>query len=384
MRIGIDCTAAVAEGAGIGRFTRELVGALLARTGDDRYVLLGPCGSRPLEGMVMGGNAEWRTLPFSSRMASILWHRLHLPLSVERFTGRLDVFHATDYTLPPLSKAAGAVTIHDLSFIVHPEFAEPRLVRFLEREAAASVRAAELVLADSESSRADIINYFGASPGRVAVVYGGVSDSFHPISDPAALPAVRQRYELPEAYLLGVGRIEPRKNWAGLVTAYRSLRDRMPDAPPLVIAGGRGWLCQPIFDAVEALGLSNHVRFLGYVPDQDLPALLTGATCFLFPSFYEGFGLPPLEAMACGTPVIAGNTSSLPEVLGDAALLVDPRDIAGIADAMFQVLTHPELRDDLQLRGLGRVQGFRWDQAAERLSAAYHLLDRSSAVPVPA
>ncbi|MEK7215932.1 MAG: glycosyltransferase family 1 protein, partial [Chloroflexota bacterium] len=340
--------------------------------------------SRPPEGMASGLNAEWRTLPFSSRMSSIIWHRLHLPLSVERFTGSLDVFHATDYTLPPLSNAAGAATIHDLSFIVHPEFAEPRLVRFLERAAAASVRNAKLVLADSESTRSDIIRYFGASPDRVAVVYGGVSDSFRPVSDPAALSAMRERYGLPTAYLLGVGRIEPRKNWAGLLTAYRSLRDRMPDAPPLVIAGGRGWLFQPIFDAVDELGLSNQVRFLGYIPDSDLPALLTGATCFLFPSFYEGFGLPPLEAMACGTPVIAGNTSSLPEVLGEAALFIDPRDISSIADAMFQVLMRRELRDDLRLQGLERVQGFRWQHAAARLAAAYHLLDRSPAVPVSA
>lgn len=384
MRIGIDYTAAVAEGAGIGRFTRELVGALVAKDRGDRYVLVAPRGSQPPAGIAANPRVTWKSLPFSSRQAAIIWHRLRLPLPVERFTGRLDVYHATGYTLPPLAEAAGVVTIHDLSFLAHPEFAEPRLVRFLERTVAASARKAKLLLADSESTRNDIIKYFGAPPQRVAVVYGGVSDDFRPISDPAVLSYVRSRYDLPDDYLLGVGRLEPRKNWKGLLAAYRKLRDRRPDAPPLLIGGGKGWLFQPIFDAVDELGLRQHVRFLGYIPEPDLPALLTRAMCFVFPSFYEGFGLPPLEAMACGAPVIAGNTSSLPEVLGDAAWLVDPWDIDAIAEAMLQALAHPELRTDLRTRGMKQAERFRWDRAAERLSAAYQSLARSPSAPVSA
>ncbi len=376
MRIGIDCTAAVEQAAGIGRFTRELASAMLRQPHQQELVLLAPRGAPRPNWVPPEARIMWCTLPFSSRLASILWQRLRLPVSVQRFTGPLDLYHAPDYLLPPLGGCPGAVTIHDLSFLRHPELAEPRLVRYLEQRVPAAIAGANLIMADSEHTRQDIIKYFKVPNEQIAVVHGGVSDRFQP-APAAATAAVRARYGLPERMLLMVSRLEPRKNIVGLLNAYRIFRDRSKMDVPLVIAGSKGWRYQPIFDTVAQLNLTSWVHFLGHVPDEDLPALLTSATIFVYPSFYEGFGLPPLEAMACGVPVIASNTSSLPEVLGNAAMTVTPTDTEGLANAIELLLNEEALRVDLGARGKAQAMRFTWEAAAEQQLTAYQRLDRS-------
>ncbi|MSQ09791.1 MAG: glycosyltransferase family 1 protein [Dehalococcoidia bacterium] len=371
MRIGIDVTAAIEEHAGIGRLTRELVTALVRTEASHQYVLLGPRGAQFPENLVGAPSVSTARLPLPSRLMGILWHRLRLPLAVDIWTGPLDLYHATDYTLPP-HRAAAAVTVHDLSFLRHPEYVFPALRRFLEQAVPQATADAAVVLADSEHTRADLVQLLNVAPTRVRVVYGGVSAGFTP-SPAEAVAAACARYALePGRYLFTLGRIEPRKNVAGLLGAFRIMIDRGQAAGlSLAIAGSPGWLYQPIYDTVDELKLAGRVRFLGSVPDADLPPLLTGAACFAFPSFYEGFGLPPLEALACGAPVVASDASCLPEVLGEAALYAAPADAEGLAGAMALLLTDQDLRRQQQQRGLERARRFTWEAAAGQLIAAY-------------
>ena len=381
MRIGIDYTAAVEEEAGIGRFVRELTAALVAQTTDHHFLLLAPRSATPPDWVGSLPRVGWAPLPFSARLSAVLWQRLKLPLPIEWFTGAIDLFHATDYALPPLGRIPGVVTVHDLSFLRHPELAEPRLARYLAQVVPRALAQSTLVLADSEHTRQEVLASFDLPAEKVAVVYGGVSGSFQPIEDSGVLEETRVRYGLPGRYLFNLGRLEPRKNLPGLFRGYRLLLDRGQADMPLVIGGGKGWLYQPIFEAVEELGLRDRVRFLGHVPEADLPALLAGASAFIYPSYYEGFGLPPLEAMACGAPVVSSNTSSLPEVLGDAALLVSPDDSEALAEAVALVLSDDALRRDLRQRGLACARRFSWAAAARQLLAAYQRAVEPSKTP---
>ena len=371
MRIGVDFTPAVSEQAGIGRLTRELFRAVLEIDDRNEYVFVAPKSAKPPDWITEHPRARWATLPVSAHTATVLWHRLGLPISIERFTGPIDIFHGTDYLLPPLNAARGIVTVHDLSYRVHPEFAEPSLVRYLDKQVPDSLHRAALVLADSESTRQDIIEHYHIDPERITVVYGGVRDVFRPIEDPVELTRVRACYALPDEFLLTVSRLEPRKNLPTLFRSYRQLLNEHEAVPPLLVGGGKGWQYESIFSTVEELGLTKCVRFLGFVADEDLPGLLTQASIFLYPSFYEGFGLPPLEAMACRTPVIAANTSSLPEVLGDAALQVSPTDVDGLARAITLLLHDDSLRQTLSERGLAQAKRFTWQAAARELLHAY-------------
>ena len=199
----------------------------------------------------------------------------------------------------------------------------------------------------------------------------GCDPRFQPVADKAALKSVRRRLKLDDAYILHVGTIEPRKNLSTLVRAYARLRREHRLTPELVLAGEPGWMYQPTVRLVEELGLRNSVHFIGRVPAAELPAVYSAADLLVFPSLYEGFGLPPLEAMTCGTPVVASNVSSLPEVVGDAGLLVDPRDETALAEAMFRALTDTDLRQQMRERGLQRAKGFSWERCARETLAVY-------------
>jgi glycosyltransferase involved in cell wall biosynthesis len=394
VRIGIDYTAAVNQGAGIGRYTRQLVQALLdldasrpsgTELRQDEYVLLAAGGGKPVRAGVSASesqirpisfdiqsipNARFIRLPLTERAWAILWHRLRLPLWVELFSGKLDIFHSPDFALPPVRRACTVLTVHDLSFMRVPECSQPSLRTYLLRVVPPSVRRADVVLADSESTRSDVIELLGVSPDRVRVIYPGVDEGFRRVQDTQVLADVRRRYRLPEHFVLSVGTLQPRKNLPRLIEAYAQAR--MDADVKLVIAGGTGWMYEGIFRRVEELGLQSEVHFPGYVADDDLPALYTLADLFVFPSLYEGFGLPPLEAMACGTPVVTSNVSSLPEVVGDAALMVDPRDVGALANAMRRALGEPSLRSAMVQRGLAQAQGFTWARAAGQLRRLYH------------
>ncbi len=376
MRIGIDYTAAVRQGAGIGRYTRQLVNALAELGPQNEYILLvAGAGisnaTSQLRAVTCHANVRSIRLPVSDRVLAILWHRLRLPLWVELFGGALDVFHSPDFTLPPVRRARAILTVHDLSFMRVPQCSEPSLRSYLLRVVPASVRRADVVLADSECTKADVIDLLGVDPNRVEVVYAGVEQRFQRVQDVHVLRGVRNRYHLPARFVLGLGTLQPRKNFQRLIEAYARAREGAGNKIKLVIAGGAGWMYEGIFRRVEELGLQDAVCFPGYVADEDLPALYTLADLFVFPSLYEGFGLPPLEAMACETPVVTSNVSSLPEVVGDAALMVDPLDVAALAGAMQRLLNDQALRQEMVRRGVVQARNFTWSRAAKKLLDVY-------------
>ncbi len=368
MRIGIDYTAAVRQGAGIGRYTRGLIRALAELDQQTPYVLFS--AGRDADPRPWPSNFARRTVPLTDRHLAILWQRLRLPLAVEWLTGSLDLFHSPDFVLPPLRRARAVLTVHDLSFLRYPECFSPPLLRYLLDAVPRSVERADLVLADSEHTRDDLVELLGVAPERARVVYAGVEPEFVPRPD-AEVAAVRQRYGIQRPYILGLGTLQPRKNFQRLIEAYRLLRQERHIPHQLVIGGGRGWLYEPILEAIARHGLQEDVRLIGFVEDADLPALYTGAEVFAFPSLYEGFGIPVLEAMACGTPVVAAETSSLPEVAGEAALLIPPTDTEALAEALWSALDDGARRADLRARGWEQCRRFTWRASAERLLACY-------------
>lgn len=369
-RIGIDYTAAISQGAGIGRYVRELVGALLALDQEHDYRLFA-ASPEPLPPLPF----PVTRLPFHDKWLMRLWHRLGVPLPVELVTGRLDLFHSPDFTLPPtLPKTPTVLTVHDLSFIRDPDSADDALRAFLERVVPRSVRRADHVLADSQATREDLISLWGTPASKITVIPGGVEARFRPVTDPEALRAVRGKYGLGEGpFILSVGTLQPRKNIIRLIQAFAPLAARQPDLS-LVIAGGRGWKYQQILAEPARLQIAGRVHFTGFVADADLPTLYSAAEVFAFPSLYEGFGLPILEAMACGTPVAASNSSSLPEVTGDAGLSLDPLAVASWTEGLERLLSDGALRAELAARGRARAGGFGWEKAAGELLGVYRRL----------
>lgn len=388
MRIGIDVTSAIRQGAGIGRFTRELIRALLALDSPHEYILFTATGGVSHD--IIQSRLAYLTQPATSRPSRPairnltflsddwlhrLWHRARLPIPIEAITGRVHVFHEPDFVLPPtLPGTRTVLTVHDLTFIRDPESAFPRLRRYLNRVVPRSVARAVHVLADSLATKNDIVELFGTQPEKITVLYGGVDARFAPVQQPDRLAAVRARYGIGQGtFILGIGTIQPRKNYRRLIQAFADLGPSAANLQ-LVIAGGKGWMYDQIFAEVKQLGLEGHVIFPGFVDDDDLPALYSAAEMLAYPSIYEGFGLPILEAMACGTPVATSRTSSLPELAGEAALLVEPADVAGITDAMRRLLQDSDLRRRLVAEGFGQARKFTWDKAARQLLGIYESL----------
>lgn len=371
--IGIDYTPAYEQGAGIGRYVRELVAAL-ARLDEATVYRLFIAGAQPdMLPPLPGRNFTWRSTRLSPRWMARIWQRLRIPLPVEFWLGRPALFHATDFVLPPTLPATRTLlTVHDLSFVHVPETTDPRLRHYLDVVVPRSVRRADHVLADSQATRNDLIALYDTPADKITVLLSGVSPQFGPVSDPGQQARVRGRYGLGAwPFLFTVGTIQPRKNYVRLCQALTALPPAYADLH-LVIAGGKGWLDDPIFRTITALGLEERVHLIGYAAEADLPVLYSMAAAVPFLSLYEGFGLPVLEAMACGTPVVTSTVSSMPEVAGDAALLVDPYDVDAIAHALERVLSSSELRRELIERGLARAAQFTWDRAARQLLSIYH------------
>lgn len=280
-----------------------------------------------------------------------------------------DLLHVT-YIAPPWCSRPVAVTLHDVSFRRFPKYFSSRDRLLFATLLPASLRRAVAVLTDSEHARKEIARFFPSLKAPVSAVPLGVSPRFHPTGGVSERTMVQSRYRTGDSYILAVGNLQPRKNLVELVRAFGSLRDRLPKTR-LVIAGQARWRSSPLVALVESMGLAPHVVFPGYVPQEDLIALYSCASLFVYPSTYEGFGLPILEAMACDTPVIALNASSVPEVAGDAALLTDPMTQDALASAILRVLEDQALAGRLVARGRDRVARFSWTATARKTAAVY-------------
>ncbi|MEJ7709334.1 MAG: glycosyltransferase family 1 protein [Pyrinomonadaceae bacterium] len=308
--------------------------------------------------------------------------RVPLTLVAELRRRPVDLLHV-QYTAPPFTRCPVVATIHDLSFEHLPETFNLRSRLQLRLTVRQTARRAAHVLTSSEYSRNQITTTYGIPKDRVSVTPLAVASTFAPVSDVAELERVRARYAIQGDYLLAVGSLQPRKNLVRLINAYADLcRQRGVSAtlPKLVLVGKRGWLYNDIFRAAEASSgvVGSHIVFTGYVPEVDLAALYSGAMCFIYPSFYEGFGLPPLEAMQCGVPVIVGDRTSLPEVVGEAGLMIDPFDQEAMAACIARVIDDACLRDELRARGLERARQFTWAETARQTLRVYKAVFESA------
>jgi len=372
MRIAIDASAAFNQHAGIGRYARQVVGAAARALPATRFCLLyapsrsGPAPFAADAVAALGEDARVtvRRLPFSRRRADQLWFRARVGLPVQLWSGGADVVYSPDFTAPPAGRAPRLATIHDLAYLRCPEYVPPALRRYLSAVVPRQLAGSARVLTVSETTRVDLMERLGVPEGRITVVPNGVEDRFFAARPPDA--ATRVRLGLPARYLLIVGTVEPRKNHANLFRAMMML----PQLDlPLVVAGRRGWGFASIAAAAAGLSAAGRVIMLEYVPDRDLPALYAGAEATIYPSWYEGFGLPVLEALAAGVPTVIGNTPALLEVAAGAAVVADPGDPEAIADAILRALSTEQAGDAARAARRTAARRYRWDDAGLILAA---------------
>jgi glycosyltransferase involved in cell wall biosynthesis len=365
VRIAID--ARKLRDYGIGTYVRNLLRHLarLDRTTD--YVVL--CSQRDWKSTSELGE-NFRAIIDASPGYS-LREQVTVPLDLRR--ERVDLFHAPHYVLPPLTPCRSVVTIHDCIHLRFPQYLPSRLGYAYARSSMwVATHRSSRVLTVSEASKRDILKYFHIPEAKVDVIYNGIDERFWSPPDAADVDRIRERYQLDGRFVLYAGNIKPHKNIERLIEAFHTLKQHGFDDVKLLIIGDEVSKYATLRRAVHRYKLHKHVRFFGFVPDQTLAVLYRLAALFVFPSLYEGFGLPPLEAMASGTPVITSNVSSLPEVVGDAALLIDPYEPDAIAAAIERLLTDARLREDLRARGLKRAREFSWDQSVQRIRAIYY------------
>jgi glycosyltransferase involved in cell wall biosynthesis len=371
--IYIDIAAAVHGRAGLGRYAESLARALVA-TAPERFALFfNRSGDRSgdvrtLEGLegipvrtLSAGYKPWRMAVWLGQLGRLRFDRL-LPDA--------ELYHATEHLLMPLGSVPTVLTVHDLIFHRYPQHHKRLNYWYLNAAMPLYCRRASAIIAVSQATKEDLVQLYKLDPAKITVVHEAAASHFAPAS-PAQIASARARYGLPDRYVLHVGTIEPRKNLDRLLEAVQRLRAG-GESVQLVIVGSKGWLYQSFFQRLEELALGDAVRLPGYVPDADLPAVYSGAGLVAVPSLYEGFGLPVLEAMACGVPVVCSNSSSLPEVGGDAARYFEPTDVAAMADAIQTVWRDQTLRGQMRQDGLARAARFSWARAAEETLAVYN------------
>jgi len=400
MRIGLDITALYINRAGILTYSYNVLKRLVISEPRAQYLLLDyvpvrrnlPC-SVDLRDLcepnvqIIGGRLPWFCLPQQGTNVVYHWNRLALwPWAhwqemrrvayLQAALEGVDVFHSSDVVQFAVAGARNIITIWDLTPLLFPEWHTPVVIRLHQVKLNFAKHQADHIIAISSNTKQDLVAHLSIPPDKISVVYGGVDECYRPIENLATVSHVVSRYGVESGrYLLHVSTLEPRKNQIRLVEAFHLLSQRgVTCGLKLVLAGGKGWLYENLFRRVEELGLTEDVIFTGVVPDEDLPALMNGALLFVYPSLYEGFGLPVLEAMACGVPVITSNVSSLPEVAGDAALLVDPYDVEGLAGVMQSLIESEKARADLRNKGLAQAARFSWERAAWETVRVYQAL----------
>jgi glycosyltransferase involved in cell wall biosynthesis len=353
---------------GIGTYVRNLLRQLARQDATNEYVVF--CQGHDCDTIDELG-PRFRAVVETAGAYSVA-EQFALPMALRREGA--DLFHAPHYVLPALTPCRAVVTIHDCIHLRFPQYLPSKLgYAYARGQMWTATHRAARVITVSEASKRDILRYFRVPESRIDVIYNGIDDRFWQEPTADEMMRVRERYRLTDPFVLYAGNIKPHKNLERLIESFHLMRQNSPELAnvQLLIIGDEISKYATLRRAVHRNKLHKHVRFFGFVPDQTLAALYRLADVFVFPSLYEGFGLPPLEAMASGTPVISSNVSSLPEVVGDAALMIDPYDSAAIADAMQRVLTSADLRADLRRRGLARAREFSWERSIQRVREIY-------------
>jgi glycosyltransferase involved in cell wall biosynthesis len=362
LSFGIDASrAARAHRTGTETYSLELIRALAQLASPQhRFRLYTPHPPQP---------GAWPDAPYVETRV-IPWPRLwtHLRLAAELHLHPPDALFVPAHVLPLSCSVPAVVTVHDLGYLHYPEAHRPFDRWYLDWTTRRHTRVARHLIADSQATKNDLIAFYRAKPDQISVVYLGRDETLAPVTDPQVVAAAKVKYNISGEYFLYLGTLQPRKNLVRLVDAFHSAIDSLPnESLKLVIAGRQGWLYADIFERVQQLGLAGRVLFPGFIAEADKPALLSGALAYVCPSLYEGFGLPVLEAMACGAPVLTSNVSSLPEVAGPAALLVDPHDTTQISAGLVQLAANTDLRHRLVEQGFRQILQFSWSQAAAQV-----------------
>ncbi len=362
MRIGIDARLLYYSQAGISQYTKQLTRAMARLNTDDEFIIFH--SRKDDKQLVEAPNFKRVSLwtPCHHRLETFI-----LPMEVLPHAPR--ILHSPDFIPPKFGLWRSVITVHDLSFLLYPNLQTRDSARYYGQIDQA-VKQVDHIIAVSQSTKNDLVHLLGCPANKISVIYEAASPVYRPMVVDAG-QAVAQKWQVEGDYILFVSTIEPRKNIPTLLRAFRNLLDEYRINVKLLFAGSKGWLYEEIFRLVEELKLTSNVRFLGRVDNSDLVELYNAARLFVYPSTYEGFGLPPLEAMACGTPVITSNVSSLPEVVGDAALLVDPLNIEQLTATIWRALSDENLRSELTWKGLRRAHCFSWERAARETMAVY-------------
>ncbi len=367
MHIGIDCRLPTYQMGGISHYTIHLIQALAALGREDDYT-------------IFHSHREKRDFhPKDNRLfsRSDVWtpchHRLErYTLGVEVIRHRLDVLHSPDFIPPAFGANRRVITVHDLNFLYYPEFLTAESRRFYADQIQWAVEAADHIISDSDATRLDLINLLHMSPEKVTTIHLAASPVYSASHSPEAIQATTRQLGTGEGFILGVGTLEPRKNWPMLIEAYAALRRDYHITVPLVLVGGKGWLYEDIFRTIASLGLESHVAHLSGVTDVQLAHLYSAAAVLAFPSHTEGFGLPALEAMHAGCPVVASSRGSLPEVVGSAAILLEPTNLSSWIESLAMVLTSEDVARSMTLAGFEQAKKFTWRKTALATSDIYH------------
>ncbi len=358
---------------GIGYYVYETASALSNLDVDDNFYLFYFSRRRSLDLPFVNDRVhEHRVTSLRVRFLSFLWRWFSYP-KIDQFLPEVDIFHFPNFFMRPHRRGKRVITIHDLSYIRYPRYVEPRNLEFLTKQVKLAIDGVDKIIVTSEFTRNEVMDHYGVDESKIAVTYLGVRSDFSTDLPEETVRKLRERYSLPERYILFVGTIEPRKNLPGLIEGFKIMHENEPSLRDvkLVVCGMPGWLCDETLERMEQPDVAEHIIRTGYVEEDELPALYHAADVVTMPSWYEGFGFPALEGMACGTPVICSEKTSIAEITGDAAVQIDPANPESIADALVRVLTDSEFAATLSEKGLKRAKDYTWERTAKQTHEAY-------------
>ncbi len=368
MRIGIDATPLPPQPVGAGNYIIQLIRALNEAQIDDQLVIFAQPYGPELFKLPTNDLIEWHIVGEMPPGERLIWEQTRFSSLIHR--ARIDLLHSLHYTKPLSLPCASVVTFHDMTFFFYPQLHTRTKRWFFPIAMRISARQADGIITVSESTRRDAIQLLGIDPGKIFATQLGVEPMFRVIEGEASLSDIAAKYGLPENFILYLGTIEPRKNLPNLIDAFNILVEKGLQQK-LVLAGKFGWMYEEVLTLVRDHGLKDHIIFPGYIEQDDLPMVYNLASLFVYPTIYEGFGLPVLEAMACGVPVVTSDIASLPEIVGEAGLLVPPGDVNALSEAISRGMNDEELRTNLRRAGIQRAKKFRWERTAELTQQVY-------------